>query len=82
MDEQSFHYIKPMEVPMEKPTIWNTAEPWILLVLLAVQLSMVLFLVRHGRREKAYRQPFYVLFVVLTLVDCFLVVMVRFPSAR
>lgn len=65
---------------MENPEIWNTVEPWILSVFIAIQLSMVLFLLRHGRREKLFRQAFYILFIVLTLVECLLVVTVS--SAR
>lgn len=65
---------------MESPEIWNTVEPWILFLFIAIQLSMVVFLIRHGQREKLFRQAFYVLFIVLTLVECLLVVTVS--SAR
>lgn len=59
------------------PRIWNTVEPTILIVLILVQLSTVLALLASGRKEKSFRQAFYIFFTSLTVIDCFLVVSVR-----
>lgn len=58
-------------------SLCDHVENVILLPFIGVQLSMVVFLLFHCRREKTFRQAFYVFFVVVTCVDCLLVVVVR-----
>ncbi|KAH7718436.1 hypothetical protein AAVH_14118 [Aphelenchoides avenae] len=50
--------------------IWRRFETWIWAVLLLVQLSMVAFVVFRGRKDKSFRQAFYVFFVAVTIIDC------------
>lgn len=57
--------------------VWTQFETWTWAVLLLVQVSMVVFLAVHGRRDKSLRQAFYVFFMAVTIVDCVLVVWVR-----
>lgn len=56
-------------------TVWLRFETWVWAVLLLIQLSMVGFLLIHGRKDKSFRQAFYVFFVAVTLVDCALVLL-------
>lgn len=56
--------------------VWWRLETWVWAVLLLVQLSMVAFVVIHGRKDKTFRQAFYVFFAAVTLVDCALVLLV------
>lgn len=51
-------------------------EEALLAVFFTVQISMVGFLLVHGRRDKAFRQAFYIFFVAVTVVDCLLVIVV------
>ncbi|KAH7668107.1 hypothetical protein AAVH_43056, partial [Aphelenchoides avenae] len=51
-------------------SVWRKGETWVWAVLLLVQLSMIAFLVIHGRKDKSFRQAFYVFFVAVTIVDC------------
>ncbi|KAH7680459.1 hypothetical protein AAVH_41166, partial [Aphelenchoides avenae] len=51
-------------------SIWLRFETWIWAVLMLVQLSMISFLVFYGRKDKTFRQAFYVFFVAVTIVDC------------
>lgn len=51
-------------------------ETWVWAFLLLVQLSMIAFLVIHGRKDRPFRQAFYVFFVAVTLVDCALALLV------
>ena len=44
---------------------------------LAVQGSMVVFLLRRGRTEKSFRHGFFILFISVTIADGAFVVMVR-----
>lgn len=55
---------------------WDIPQTLSLIPFLIVQISMVVFLVRHGRKEKSFRQAFYVFFIAVTLVDCTMVVVV------
>lgn len=57
-------------------SVWLRFETWIWAVLLVVHLSMVVFLVVHGRTDKAFREAFYVFLVAVTLVDCAIAVLV------
>lgn len=45
--------------------------------LVGLHLSMVGFLAVHGRKERSFRQAFYLLFMSTTLADCVIVVAVR-----
>ncbi|KAH7678231.1 hypothetical protein AAVH_41870, partial [Aphelenchoides avenae] len=54
-------------------TVWLRFETWVWACLLLVQISMVAFLVIHGRKDKSFRQAFFILFAAVTLVDCALV---------
>lgn len=54
----------------------NRVEEALLATFIAVQMSMIVFLLVHGRREKTFRQAFYVFFVAVTIADCLLVVVV------
>lgn len=56
--------------------LWLRFETWIWAGLLIVQLSMVAFLLLHGRKEGSFRRAFYVFFVAVTIVDCALVLLV------
>lgn len=56
--------------------VWMHFETPIWAVLLLVQISMVVFLLLHGRKEKTFRQAFYVFFMVVTVADCALVLLV------
>lgn len=56
--------------------VWLRFETWAWAVLLLVHLSMVAFLVIHGRKDTSFRQAFYVFFVAVTLVDCALALLV------
>lgn len=58
-------------------TVWLRFETWMWAIFLVVQMSMVVFLVVHGRKDKSFREAFYVFFVVVTVVDCVLVLWVR-----
>ncbi|KAH7716074.1 hypothetical protein AAVH_16533 [Aphelenchoides avenae] len=51
-------------------TVWLRFETWLWAVLLLVQLSMVAFMIIHGRKDKTFRQAFYAFFVAVTFVDC------------
>lgn len=54
----------------------DVAETALLLPFLLIQASMALFLLLQGRREKSFRQAFYVIFVSVTVVDCTILVAV------
>lgn len=56
--------------------VWLRFETWIWAVFLLVQVTMVVFLVIHGRSDKSFRQAFYVFFIAVTFIDCFLNVLV------
>lgn len=61
---------------------WNefwglTGETLELAAFIAIQLSMVVFLLRKGRKDAVFREAFYVLFVAVTIVDSAAVVVVR-----
>lgn len=58
-------------------SVWLNFETPVWAVLLLVQISMVVFLILHGRKEKMFRQAFYIFFGVVTVVDCVLVLMVN-----
>ncbi|KAH7711756.1 hypothetical protein AAVH_20920 [Aphelenchoides avenae] len=45
-------------------------------LILSVQLSMVVFLLVRGRKEKTFRQGFYLFFVAVTLAETFTVAVV------
>lgn len=60
----------------DKWAVWLRFETWIWAVFLLVQVTMVFFLVFHGRSDKSFRQAFYVFFVAVTFIDCFLIVLV------
>ncbi|KAH7715274.1 hypothetical protein AAVH_17364, partial [Aphelenchoides avenae] len=49
----------------------------VVFLILAVQLSVVVFLVVRGRKEKTFRQGFYLFFVAVTLVESLIVLMRR-----
>lgn len=51
-------------------------------VLVLIQLSMALFIVIHGRKEKSFRQAFYTLFVSVTVAECLGVLLVSIMSQR
>ncbi|KAH7716075.1 hypothetical protein AAVH_16534, partial [Aphelenchoides avenae] len=51
-------------------SVWQRFETWLWAVLLLIQLSMLAFLVIHGRKDKSFRQAFYVFFMAVTIVDC------------
>jgi hypothetical protein len=57
-------------------SLCDHVEDFILLPFISIQMSMAIFLVLHGHKEKAFRQAFYVFFVAVTIVDCALVVVV------
>lgn len=52
----------------------------VVFLILAVQLSVVVFLVVRGRKEKTFRQGFYLFFVAVTLVESLIVLMVSRPT--
>lgn len=54
----------------------NRVEEALLAIFIAVQMSTVGFLLVHGRKEKTFRQAFYVFFVAVTVADCLLVIAV------
>lgn len=58
---------------------WNlyTVELVVVILLLLLHVSMIVFLVAHGRKDKAFRQAFYVQYVALSIVDCVRVAWVR-----
>jgi hypothetical protein len=45
-------------------------------LILTVQLSVVVFLLARGRKEKTFRQGFYLFFVAVTLLESFTVAVV------
>lgn len=47
-----------------------------------VQASVVAFIWIHGRKEKSFRQAFYVFFMTGTIADCFFIVLVSFESVK
>lgn len=51
-------------------------ESAVLAPFVLVQASVVVFLWLHGRKEKTFRQAFYVFFMTGTIADCFLLVLV------
>lgn len=53
-----------------------TGETLVLAVLTSIQLSMVVMLLRQGRKDRNFRQAFFLLFVAVTIVDCVGVVVV------
>lgn len=61
----------------EKPALWAVISAPSLTPFVVLQLSMVVFLVVRGRKEKTFRQAFYVLFIAVTLIDCLVVVTVN-----
>lgn len=67
-------------------TNWAIAETVTLLPFLALHAGMVVFLLRRGRKEKSFRQAFYVFFVVVAGADCVVIIVVRecpeIPSTR
>lgn len=56
--------------------VWLHFETPVWAVLLLVQISTVAFLLLHGRKEKTFRQAFYVFFIAVTVADCALVLLV------
>lgn len=56
---------------------WFTVEVVAVILLILLHVSMVLFIVVQGRREKEFRQAFYTFFVFVVVVDCFHMLMVR-----
>lgn len=67
-----------MSFPINWDTFWSlTGETLELAAFTAIQLSMVVFLVRKGRRDPVFREAFYILFVAVTIVDCAAVIVVR-----
>lgn len=55
---------------------WDVFATSLILPFLIVPLSMISFLLRRGRKQKSYRQAFYVFFVAVTVVDCTVVLVV------
>lgn len=55
---------------------WAVPQTLSLIPFLTLQLSMGIFLWRHGRKEKSFRQAFYVFFIAVTLADCTVVLVV------
>lgn len=47
-----------------------TVEFFIVLLLVLLHISMIVFIVVHGRQEKAFREAFYVQYAVVSVVDC------------
>lgn len=56
--------------------VWLRVQTPIWALLLLVQVSMIAFLVTRRRKERTFRQAFYVFFVAVTAVDCILVLWV------
>lgn len=56
---------------------WFTVEVVAVVLLILLHASMVLFIVVQGRHEKTFRQAFYTFFVLVTVVDCFHMLIVR-----
>lgn len=55
---------------------WAIPETLALVPFLLVQVSMVVFILCRGRKDKSFRQAFYVFFVVGTIADCTNVIVV------
>lgn len=48
---------------------WGIVETVALVPLLLLQLSVVVFLLARGRKDKSYRQAFYAFFIAVTVAD-------------
>lgn len=55
----------------------NTLELLFIALLIVPHVSMIVFLIAHGRKDTSFRQAFYVQFVVVSIVDCIRVAWVR-----
>lgn len=60
----------------EEGTDWAIVESVSLVPFWLLHVSMVVFLLSRGRKDKSYRQAFYVFFVVVTIADCTVIVVV------
>src|SRR4051812_4309591 len=47
-----------------------TVEFGLLIPLLLLHVSMVVFIVAHGRRDRDFRQAFFVQYAAVSIVDC------------
>lgn len=61
---------------LKRLVLCNRVEEALLAIFMVLQVSMVGFLVAHGRRDKTFQQAFYVFFVAVTIADCLLVMVV------
>lgn len=55
---------------------WDIPQTLSQIPFFILQLSMVVFILRHGRKEKSFREAFYNVFVAVTMADCTVVVAV------
>lgn len=51
---------------------WNifSVEWAVVMMFLPLYVSMIVFILAYGRREKTFRQAFYVLYVAVSMIDC------------
>lgn len=58
---------------------WFTLETGAVLLFVLLHISMVVFIVRQGKTDKAFHQAFYILFVATTVADCYRIIEVSRP---